>query len=110
MLPNINQKQLQQAMKKMGMKQEEIPATEVIIKTPKGDIIIKEPEVSKVNMMGQESFQISGKIVEQDSVPEITEDDVKTVMEQAHVDYESAKEALIITKGDIAQAIMGLRD
>ena len=38
----------------MGIKQIEIDATEVIIKTPDKEIIISEPQVSKVNMMYQQ--------------------------------------------------------
>ena len=34
MIPGINPKQMQKAMKQLGMKQEEIQATEVIIKSP----------------------------------------------------------------------------
>ena len=33
MMPNINPRQLQKAMQRMGVRQEEIEATEVIIKT-----------------------------------------------------------------------------
>jgi len=109
MIPGMNQKAIQQAMKKMGMKQEEIPASEVIIKGPK-EIIIKNPHVIKVNMMGQETFQISGEIHEQElsTAPEISEEDVKTVMEQANVDENSAKEAIEKAEGDLAEAILYL--
>lgn len=109
MFPGLNPRKMQQVMKRMGIKQEEIAAREVIIKTDEGDIVITEPSVSKVNMMGQETFQISGNITEREKEAEITEDDVKTVMEQADVDEEKAREALKNSKGDIAQAIMDLK-
>ena len=71
-------------MKQLGIQQVEIPAIEVIIRTDKKNIIISNPSVAKVNMMGQENFQISGDVHEEElsSVPEISEEDVGTVMEQ----------------------------
>ncbi len=102
---------MQQMMRKMGIAQVEIPATEVIIKTEDKEIVITEPSVSKVNMMGQETFQISGKVHERElsSEPEITEDDIKTVVEQAGCSEEEAKRALEESSGDIAEAILKLK-
>ena len=97
-------------MKQMGIQQVEVPASEVIIKSEGKDIIIRNPSVQKVNMMGQETFQISGEIHEQEtsSTPEISEEDVKTVMEQAKVDKETAEKAIEDADGDLAEAIMNL--
>lgn len=106
MFPGLNPKDLQKAMKKMGIKQEEIEATEVIIKTTSKDLIIRNPKVTKVNMMGQESLQISGEIEESSG---ISEDDIKTVMEQASVSKEEAKASLEKNKGDLAAAILELK-
>lgn len=97
---------VQQAMKKMGMKQEPIAATEVIIKTEGKEIIIRNPTVSKVMMMGEESFQISGEIEEHTP---IKEDDIKTVMEQASCSEKDAQKALEDAHGDLAEAILGLQ-
>ena len=112
MFPGMNPRKMQQMMKRMGIQQAEIPATEVIIKTEDKEIIITEPSVSKVNMVGQETFQISGQVNERERATaeiEINEDDVKTVMEQANVDEEKAREALENSKGDLAKAIMDLQ-
>lgn len=92
----------------MGVKQEEIDATEVIIKTHDKELIIKDPHVAKVNMMGQESLQITGDIEEKELKP-YKEEDVKTVMEQADCSEEEAKEALEKTDGDLAEAILNLK-
>jgi nascent polypeptide-associated complex subunit alpha len=110
MMPGMNPRKVQQMMKQMGIQQVEVPATQVIIKTDEKDIIITNPSVQRVNMMGQENFQISGEIHEQavDSTPDISDEDVKTVMEQANVDEQKAKETLEETKGDLAEAIMSL--
>ena len=102
----MNKKAVEQAMKKMGVKQEEIPAFEVIIKGPGKDLIIKNPSVMKVDMMGQESFQISGDVVESSG---ISDEDVRTVAEQAEVLEDEARKALEETKGDLAEAIIKLK-
>jgi nascent polypeptide-associated complex subunit alpha len=109
MFPGMNPRQMQQAMKKLGMKQEEIEATEVIIKTPGKDLIIKNPQVSKINMMGQESLQITGDIEEVERKLEISEDDIRTVAEQTGVSEEEAKAAIESTNGDLAEAILKLK-
>lgn len=97
---------MQSAMKKMGISQRPIAATLVTIHSPSGDIVVKNPEVMELTMANQVSFQISGTIAQK--TVDIPEDDINTVMEQANVDYDTAKKALEITKGDIAQAILGL--
>jgi nascent polypeptide-associated complex subunit alpha len=107
MFPGMNPKMVKQAMKKMGMKQEELDAVEVIIKLRDKELLIRNPQVSKVNMMGQETFQVSGTIEE---VSGVNEDDVKTVMEQASCSEDEAKKALEKTDGDIAEAILSLQN
>lgn len=111
MFPGMNPRDVQRAMKQLGVKQVEIPATEVIIRTKDKDIIIREPSVQKVNMMGQVSFQISGEVEEQShsSAPEISEEDIKMVMEQAGVDQKTALQAIHDAEGDLAQAIIELK-
>ncbi len=112
MIPGMNPRDVQRAMKRMGIKQEEIDATEVIIKTSDKEIIIQNPQVSKVNMMGQETFQVIGKVQEREisSEPEINQDDIKTVMEQAGVTEEKAKEVIVKNNGDLAKTIMELKE
>lgn len=111
MMPGMNPRQMQKMMKRMGIQQQEIEATEVIIKTADKELVIVDPQVSKVNMMGQETLQITGEIHERELGSEvaISEEDVKTVMEQAEVGEEEARAALVKSKGDLAQAIMDLK-
>ena len=110
MFPGMNPRKVQQMMKQMGIQQQDIPAIEVIIKTEEKEIVITEPSVAKVNMMGQETFQISGNITERsfETTPDISDDDVKTVMEQTGKSLEEATEAIETSKGDLAEAIMKL--
>ena len=105
----INPKQMEKMAKKMGMKMDEIEAEKVIIQTPDKDLVIINPQVSKVNMMGQETFQISGEVTEKSRKP-YTEEDVNMVMEQASCTKEFAEAALDDTNGDIAEAILKLKE
>ena len=107
MFPNINPRELEKAMKKLGVKQEEIKASEIIIKTEEKDLVIKNPSIMKINMMGQESLQITGKIEERKKEL-FDEEDIKTVMEQSNCTREEAIEALE-KEGDIAAAILSLK-
>ena len=109
MFPGINPKQMQKAMKKMGVKQEAIDAEEVIIKTKDKEIVIRNPEVSKINMMGQESIQITGDMEER-SLKKFDGDDIKTVIEQTNCSEEEAKKALEKEGGDLAAAIIDLNN
>ncbi len=103
----FSQKQVEKAMKRMGIKSEEIDAEEVIIRCGDRDIVVKEPVVSKINMAGQETFQVMGKVSELPREKFSTED-VKLVAEQAGCSDEDARSALEET-GDIAQAIILLK-
>jgi nascent polypeptide-associated complex subunit alpha len=103
----INPKQLEKMAKKMGIQSTEIEAEEVIIRSKKKEIIITNPQVSKVNMAGQDTFQISGDIEERDQ-SEFSEEDLRLVVEQTGATPQEAAEALEET-GDIAQAILKLK-
>ena len=108
----MNPRKMQQMMKQLGIQQVEIPATEVIIKTKGKTIIITNPSVSKVNMMGQENFQISGEVHEEEvsSVPDISDEDIRTVMEQTGTSKLTARKAIEDAHGDLAEAILNLKN
>ncbi len=111
MFPGVNPRQMQQMMRKMGIQQVDLPAREVIIRLPDKELVFPNPSVAKVNMMGQETFQLTGEFVERalsNTTVEISEEDIKTVMEQASVTREKAKKTLEMTKGDLADAILRL--
>jgi nascent polypeptide-associated complex subunit alpha len=108
MFGGLDPKKMQAMMSQMGIKQVQIDADEVIIKTRDGNILIKEPSVMKITMSGQDSFQISGKVTEAEA-SEISEDDIKIVMSQANSSKEKVKDALKKSGGDIAEAILSLK-
>ncbi len=109
-LGGLNPKKMQAMMKQLGMKQEEISASRVIIEKTNGSkITVENPSVSKISMQGQESFQVSGEAKEENAEPEITQEDIKTIMEKANVSEKEAKKALEESKGDLAEAILNLK-
>jgi nascent polypeptide-associated complex subunit alpha len=108
----MNPRQMQEMMRKMGMQQVPVDAEEVIIRTKDKDILIGNPEVVKVNVMGQQTWQITGQASERPRtiayVP--SDEDVQTVVEQTGVSEEKARTQLEETGGDIAEAILKLSE
>jgi len=115
MFGNIDPKKIQAMMKQMGINQEEIEASRVIIdKGENGRIIIENPNVVKVMMNGQESFQITGEVKEETEELENEEDkleeDITTIVAQTGADKELAAIELEKNNGDIAETIISLNN
>ncbi len=94
-------------MKKLGM--QVVPIEDVIsivIKTPKGSYIFDAAEVTAMTMQGTTTYQIIGEPRFEEAAPDIPQADITMVAGQANVSEETAKEALVSTKGDIAEAII----
>jgi nascent polypeptide-associated complex subunit alpha len=117
----VNPRQMQQAMKKMGITQEEWDdVDEVIIVRAGKSYVFNKPAVTAVKMQGQNTFQIVGdyKIVEGKAqassgkpVPKalvISEEDVELVASQANVSHAEARKALEECHGELAEAIIKL--
>lgn len=104
---NINPKLMKQAMKKMGIKQSEVDAVKVVIETGEKKIVINNPSVVKIDMMGKESFQVSGDVSEEE-IEKFSAEDVETVVRESGCSREEAVEALE-KEGDIAGAIISLK-
>ncbi len=103
-------------MKQMGLK--EIPdVTEVIIRLVDKEIVISDAQVTRMSASGQEVYQIVGEgeeralseEIETEKEPEILEEDVHLVAQQAGVSIEAARNALIEAEGDLAKAILSLK-
>jgi len=108
-MPNIDPKQMKSMMKKLGMKQEEIEASEVLIKCRDKELIIRNPQVMKINMMGQDSIQIVGEIEER-GLSDIKKEDIDAVVEQTGCNQDEALKALEDNDGDIAKAILSFKE
>ncbi|MBU0894497.1 MAG: nascent polypeptide-associated complex protein [Nanoarchaeota archaeon] len=109
-LGGMNPKKMQGLMKQMGISQQEISASKVIIEKTDGSNIIVEPvSVTKIKMQGQETFQIVGDIKEETPEVKMNEEDIKTVAEKTGKSEDEAKAALEET-GDLAEAIIKLSE
>ena len=103
----MNPKNMGRMMKQMGIKNEELNASKVIIETDGKKIVFENPSVQVMEVQGQKTYTIIGDTKEETSIPE---DDIKMVAEGASVSEEEAKSALEEADGDIAQAIMKLNE
>lgn len=108
MFGKINQKQIEKVMKQMGIAQQPLDAKRVIIELEDANLVIDEPSVTKVNMQGQETYQITGEAKEE-SREAYTEDDVKMVIEKTNKPADAVRQALEKANGDIAEAILELQ-
>ncbi len=98
-------------MKKMGIAQTPIDAKRVIIECENEDIIIDDPSVLKVNMQGQETWQITGETrTEEKGGEKFTDDDVALVVEKTGASEDKVREVLEENEGDIASAILELKE
>lgn len=104
-------KQMQRAMKQMGMDMKDVKGvTEVVIKFKDKELVIDKPTVNLMDFRGQQTYQITGKPVENkiDVEIKIPDDDVELVVAQTGASNEQARETLKETEGDLAEAIMRL--
>jgi nascent polypeptide-associated complex subunit alpha len=105
MFGGLDPKKMQAMMRQMGIKQEEIAALRVIIEKENGKIVIDNPQVTKILMQGNESWQITGDAREENG---ISQADIELVMEKTGVSEKKAQDALAKHDGDIAETILSL--
>lgn len=112
MFGNIDPRKMSALMKQMGLSQTEIDASRVIIeRADNSKIIINNPNVVKMKMQGQESFQITGDIeelAEEDNSKEKFEEDIQSIIDQTGVTKDIAAIELEKNNGDIAETIINL--
>jgi len=123
---------MRRRMQQQGIEMDQIDATRVIIECQDKTLVIDQPEVVLMKQMGQEMYQVIGDAEEYSSgeftIEEgvdakslepteedvsklvITENDVMLVAAQAKVNKEEANAALIDSDGDIAKAIIYLKN
>ncbi len=116
----LSGRELQRLLRRMGLsaQAEELQAERVVIELEGGKrMVIDSPQVLvlrlptgvMVNVMGAgiETVEETGGAEE---APQISEEDVRIVAEQAGVSLEEARKALIETRGDRAEAILRLME
>lgn len=104
MMPGMDMKKLKKLMKDV----EKISADKVIIEGEKR-IVIDNPEVMKINMMGKETFQVMGEAREEEKEM-FSDGDVRLVEEKTGKSEEEVRNVLKNNNGDIAKTIMDLKD
>jgi nascent polypeptide-associated complex subunit alpha len=111
----VNPKKLNAMMRQMGIEMEDIDdVEEVVIRTKDREIVFRDATVSKMTAQGQVTWQVMGTAEERKPAPaepvkiSYGDDDVKLVMEQAHVNEKQARQALDEANGQPAEAILKL--
>src|SRR6266702_3206391 len=107
----INPREANRMMQRMGMQVKQVDdVTRVVIESASKKIIIDEPEVSVVTLQGQTVYQVGGGRAREEGANSPTvQDDAKLVATQAGVSVEEAANALKQSGGDLAQAIILLK-
>ncbi len=111
MMPNIDPRTMKSMMAKMGIKSSDVNAIRVVIECGDMDIIVEQPQVTRMEVQGTTSFQIVGNVSERAKAVSIeaSEDDIKMVMEKTGItDREKVEKAIKEANGDIAEAIVSL--
>ncbi|MFX1302810.1 MAG: nascent polypeptide-associated complex protein [Promethearchaeota archaeon] len=125
-------RQMRRRMAQKGIDMEPIDATRVIIEGSDKTLLIEQPEVVLMKQAGQEIYQVIGQaeevspesvsiksdeiiekvlpIEESEVKPTITENDIILVASQANVDKKEAESVLKECNGDIAKAILFLKN
>jgi nascent polypeptide-associated complex subunit alpha len=124
-------RQMRRRMAQQGIDMEQIDATRVVIEGSDKTLLIEQPEVIKMKQAGQEIYQIIGQaeevspetisfesdkteefqpIEDTELKPTITENDIMLVATQANVDKQEAESVLKECNGDIAKAILFLKN
>jgi nascent polypeptide-associated complex subunit alpha len=107
----VNQRQMNQMMRRLGINIKNIENVEkVIILTDSKEYIFEEAEVTIMDAQGQKTYQILGKPVIKDRSEDTLKDDIKLIVDQTGTSEEEARKALEDTNGDIAEAILKLSD
>jgi len=109
----VNPRQMKQAMKRMGISQEEMQGVEeVVIRTADKEYVIKDAAVTCVTMQGQKTYQVVGepeirpRQVAKQEDPGMPEEDIQLVMSQTGASKEKAVQALKECDGQPAEAIL----
>jgi len=106
----INPREANRMMQRMGMQVQQLgEVTKVIMETPTKRIIIDSPEVATVTIQGQTVYQVGGGTMREEGIGGGSDEDVKLVASQAGVSAEEAANALRQSNGDLAQAIILLK-
>ncbi len=125
-------RQMRRRMQQQGVEMDQIEAVRVIIEGTEKTLVLEQPEVILMKQAGQEIYQIigqaeerptdaftitsdeeseGGEVIEATEIKlTITENDIMLVATQANVDKKEAESVLNECNGDIAKAILFLKN
>lgn len=130
----FSSRSMRRRMQQQGIDMDQIDATRVIIEGTDKTLVINQPEVVSMEQMGQSIYQVIGEAeeytpeeinigeqeetqesiedveIEEELHPKITENDIMLVAAQANVPKEEAEAVLRECEGDIAKAIVLLKN
>ncbi len=116
----MNPRQMRQAMKRLGIEQEDLAEVEeVVIRTKDKEYVIRNAAVTAITAQGQKVWQVIGEPIvrpradapkkdAESKAVEIPDEDVKLVAEKAGVTEDEARKALAECDGEPAEAIIRL--
>lgn len=116
----VNPRQMRQAMKRLGIEQEDLGGVEeVLIRTAEKEYVFRNAQVTAVTAQGQKIWQVIGEPIvrlrtdaakksAETKAPTIPDEDVRLVAEKAGVSEEEARKALEECGGEPAEAIIRL--
>lgn len=112
MIPGFSHRDLKRMLKRMGVEVEEIKnieKVEFILDNKK--ITILNPQVLVFKTRDQNIYQVIGsEVIEEEREIKVSKEDIEFVVSQTGVSREKAREALIKSKGDIAEAILLIKE
>ena len=103
----MNPKNMGRMMKQMGIKNDELNASKVIIELEGKKLIFENPSVQLMEMQGQKTYTVIGNPKEESAIPK---EDIEMVAEQTGKSKEEAQKALKENEGNIAEAISSLSE
>jgi nascent polypeptide-associated complex subunit alpha len=131
---SIGSRSMRRKMQQQGISMDPIDVSRVIFELEEKTLVIEQPEVFLIKQMGQEVYQVIGNaeeksldisseesiqvensteiedVHEEELKVEITEQDIQLVASQANVSLKEAESALKEANGNIAQAIIFLKN
>jgi nascent polypeptide-associated complex subunit alpha len=108
-LGGMDPRRMQAMMKQMGIQTEEMDVKKIIFELEDKKLVFENPQVTKTTIKGMETYQVMGESTEESAKQELSENDIKLVMEKAGVTKDKAKKALEKANGNVAEAIMELK-
>jgi len=117
-LRHMGPREARRMMERMGINAKELSEVkEVIFRTETKELVVQNPMVTAIDFQGRKMFQVMGEELKERPLtsaeaageaakPKVSDEDAQLVASQANVGLDEARQALEMTGGDLAQAIL----